>query len=302
MAEWSPFRAYGIRPRRFCWQDALTAFILLAGAAWLYFASRSLPGYSWSWGTCLDYLVIPSQQGGFKAGLLLQGLAATLRVGLWTFAFSLLAGGLAGLFAVRRPAWASAPYQIIINILRDTPPLILLFCVYFLMGNVLSAASLEDAALKLPSLMQSALANLFAAPGQLDRMISAVLALGLYQSAYVAEIIRGCMEHTPQGQWDSGRALGFSHAQTLRLIIFPQGLRSALAPLTSQCISTFKESALASLISIPDLTFQSLEIMAVSDMTFEVWICSGTLYALLGLACAWLGRSLERRCSRYLYS
>ena len=68
-----------------------------------------------------------------------------------------------------------------------------------------------------------------------------------------------------------------------------------LPPLAGQVISTFKDSALASLISLPELTFQSLEVMAVSRMTFEIWITSGTLYLLLGLVCAWYGRRLEKR-------
>lgn len=299
MREWSPFRAYAPRSGRFCWQDALTLFILLAGAAWLFLAARKLPAYSWNWHSFLNYILIIDPQGGWKAGLLLQGLFSTLRVGCWTFLFSLLIGGLAGLYAVHKPIWISAPYQLIINVLRDSPPLVLLFCTYFFIGNVLHAATLEDVIARLPSYMHSGITCLFAEPGQVDRMLSAVLALGLYQSSYVAEIIRGSMENVSSGQWDAGLALGFSGTQTLWLIIFPQGMRSAIAPLTGQCISTFKESSLASLISVPDLTFQSLEIMATSGRTFEIWICAGFLYLVLGLVCALIGKVLERHYTSY---
>lgn len=298
MREWSPFRAYATRHGRFCWQDMLTLAILLTGAAWLFLAARQQPPYSWSWQSCSGYIFIISPQGEWKAGLLLQGLFSTLRVGCWTFLFSLLVGGMAGLYAVHKPVWISAPYQLLVNVLRDSPPLVLLFCVYFFIGNMLPITALEDAIARLPALLQSGIAHLFAPPGQMDRMLSAVLALGLYQSSYVAEIIRGSMENISSGQWDAGQALGFSRAATLRLIIFPQGMRTAIAPLTGQCISTFKESSLASLISVPDLTFQSLEIMATSSRTFEVWICSGTLYLLLGLVCAGFGKALEQHYSR----
>lgn len=297
MQEWSPFRAYASRRRRFSWQDALTLFILFAGASWLYLATRQLPAYSWSWQSCMSYIIIFSPQNEWKAGLLLQGLFSTLRTGCWTFIFSLVVGGLAGLYAVHKPVWISMPYQFIINILRDSPPLVLLFCLYFFIGNVLNIAAIEEAITKLPSFAQYGISIFFAPPGQMDRMLSAVLALGLYQSAYVAEIIRGSMENISMGQWDAGLALGFSRSVTLWLIILPQGMRSAIAPLTTQCISTFKESSLASLISVPDLTFQSLEIMATSGKTFEIWICAASLYLLLGLLCAGLGKMLEHHYS-----
>ena len=100
--------------------------------------------------------------------------------------------------------------------------------------------------------------------GQLDRMVAAVLTLGVYEGAYVTEIVRGGIEGVPHGQWEASAALGFSRSQQLRLVIFPQAVRAILPPLVGQVITTFKDSALASLISLPDLTFQALEVMAIS--------------------------------------
>ena len=135
----------------------------------------------------------------------------------------------------------------------------------------------------------------FAPEGQLDRMVAAVLTLGVYEGAYVTEIVRGGIEGVPHGQWEASAALGFSRSQQLRLVIFPQAVRAILPPLVGQVITTFKESALASLISLPDLTFQALEVMAISRMTFEVWISAGAIYLLLGVLCARYGRWLETR-------
>lgn len=299
MREWSPFRAYAARRGRSHWQDGLTASFLVAGCLWFFLEARHLPPYEWNWQACARFFCVSGPQGEWQAGLLLQGLFTTLRVGFWSFLLALIAGGAAGLYAVSKSFWDTLPYQIFINLLRNTPPLVILFCVYFLTGSVIPVSPMENAIRHLPPFMQEGIASLVAAPGQMDRMLAAVLALGLYQGAYVAEIVRGSMQGVGAGQWDAGLALGFGRLATLRLIILPQGLRLALAPLTGQCISTFKESALASLISLPDLTFQSLEIMAISGMTFEVWICAGLLYLLLGLACGWLGRLLELRCAQY---
>ena len=78
-------------------------------------------------------------------------------------------------------------------------------------------------------------------------------------------------------------------------IIAPQALRFILPPLAGQTISIFKETTLASIISLPELTFQSLEVMAVTRMTFELWLVTALLY--LGLSLFWsrLSAWLERR-------
>lgn len=219
------------------------------------------------------------------------------------------------------------------ELLRNTPLLLQLFFVYFLLSPLLALGPFGSAVLALGAFEGAYMAELFRAgllsvpraqweaalslgfglgqalragvalgfapPGQMDRMLAAVMALGLYEGAYVAEIVRGSVESVAPGQWDAARALGFSRRQSLRLVILPQAARIALPPLAGQTISTFKDSALASLISLPELTFQSLEVMAVSQMTFEIWISAGALYLLVGLACAALGRLLERRCARH---
>lgn len=300
MEEWSPFRAYARRSKLFCWQDLLTLTLLFLGIAWFFLASKGLPAYSWNWQACENFLFIHAPEGDIKPGLLLQGLFTTLRVGFWTFIFSLFVGLILGFYAVGKTFWEALPYYTFINLLRNTPPLILLFCVYFIFGKIVPVSPIEDFLTKLPIPFQQFIAYTLFPSGEIDRMCSAILALGLYQSAYVAEIIRGALESVPKGQWDAGLALGFSKGATILRIIAPQGMRLAIPPLTGQCITTFKESSLASLISLPDLTFQSLEIMAVTGLTFEVWLCAGILYLLLGGLCAVLGAFLEKNATRYI--
>lgn len=128
-------------------------------------------------------------------------------------------------------------------------------------------------------------------------MAAAVLTLGLYSGAYVAEIVRAAIEGVGKGQWDAAASLGMSQSQQMRWIIMPQAFRTMIPPLTGQCISVFKETTLASVISLPELTFQSLEVMAVSRMTFELWIVVAVLYLLLSSLWGQLGRWLERKMS-----
>lgn len=254
-----------------------------------------MPAYHWNWELLSEFLIRKDGSGQLQPGLLLRGLIATLRIGFWTILFSFIVGGLIGALSIRKNIWIKWPLTALVNILRSTPPLVILFCVYFFAGNLLPIAPIENAIRACPEPVRNFIAATFASPGQIDAMLAAVLALGIYQSAYVAEIIRGGLQAVPAQQWDAAIALGFNRRQTLLLVILPQALRLIIPTLTGQCISTFKESALASLISLPELTFQSLEIMAVSDMTFEIWIAAGLLYMLLGVICTAIGRAMERR-------
>lgn len=300
MEEWSPFRAYASSPGRgrrhwVSVPDMLVMAILLVGCCWCFLAARHLAQYDWQWPLLADFLWRRNNADEFKPGLLLLGLFTTLRVGFWTVIFALAAGGALGIATARKSLWLSWPLVMLINLLRNTPPLVLLFFVYFFAGSFLPVNDLENFIRGLGPAWQEWIAILVAQPGQMDRMLAAVLALGLYQAAYIAEIVRGGIEAVNTGQWDAAYSLGFGKLAALSLVILPQAMRLILPALTGQIISVFKDSALASLISLPDLTFQSLEIMAVSSMTFEVWITAAILYLLLGLVCAAIGRILEKR-------
>lgn len=296
---WSPFRVWGPRPgglhRRPAWPDALLFLLLLAAAGWCVWRAAGLPQYHWHWSVLEEFLVRRGADGQWEAGLLLRGLGVTLRIGFWSMALALVTGVPVGLAGAHARGLSALPSRVYVTIIRNTPPLVLIFFIYFFAGNLLPVTPLEDAIRQLPEGLRAGVYWSFAPPGQMDRMVAAVLALGLYEGAYVAEIVRGGVESVPAGQWDAARALGFSRGQSLTLVILPQAARVVLPPLVGQTISAFKESALASLISLPELTFQSLEVMAVSQMTFEIWITAGTLYLLIGLACAGVGRWLEGR-------
>nr|WP_294515009.1 amino acid ABC transporter permease [uncultured Bilophila sp.] len=294
--EWSPYAEYSRQGRllpAFGWVDAVLAVALLLGAVFLW-RSRAVAGYAWNWPEMTDFLVRRTASG-YEPGLLLRGLIVTLRLGLWSMLLALLIGGTLGALSAGKRGWAALPVQVFVNAVRNIPPLVLLFLLYFFAGNLLPIADMEHALRSVPEPVRDAVAWGVAPQGQLDRMVAAVLTLGVYEGAYVTEIVRGGIEGVPRGQWEASAALGFSRFQQLRLVIFPQAARAILPPLVGQVITTFKDSALASLISLPDLTFQALEVMAISRMTFEVWISAGAIYLLLGVLCARYGRWLETR-------
>ena len=295
--EWSPYAEYGRQGRLFPTfgrVDAVLVVLLLLGACFFLWRSETIAAYRWSWPELADFLVRRTP-GGYEPGLLIRGLIVTLRLGVWSMALALLIGGVLGALSAGKRGVAALPIQLFVNSVRNIPPLVLLFLLYFFAGNLLPVSDMEQALRSMPPFVRDAVAWGFAPEGQLDRMVAAVLTLGVYEGAYVTEIVRGGIEGVPHGQWEASAELGFSRSQQLRLVIFPQAVRAILPPLVGQVITMFKDSALASLISLPDLTFQALEVMAISRMTFEVWISAGAIYLLLGVLCARYGRWLETR-------
>lgn len=277
--------------------DALLAAAVVALLLAFVWRSMSVTRHAWDWAALGPYIVSRDASGAWQAGMLLKGLFATLRLGFWSLLVALVTGGLVGALSARQRGLAALPAVLYITVLRNTPPLVLLFLVYFFAGSFFSEPFLylEDAVAAMPTWAQSLITALFAPQGQMDRMAAAVLTLGVYSGAYVAEIVRGALEAVDRTQWDASASLGMSPWQQMRWVIAPQAFRLMLPPLTGQCISVFKETALASAISLPELTFQSLEVMAVSRMTFELWLVTAAMYLLVSCFWAWLGRRLERR-------
>lgn len=284
------------RSRWALYADLLLLGMLLAAAAWLAPRARALLPAEWEWGRVCAY-VFWSDDQGWHEGLLLRGLAATLRLSVWAGFLALPLGLMAGIWTARGRGPGAAAARGVVTLLRNTPPLVLLFLLYFFAAERLfpDLTRLLHAA---PPLAREAATLLFAPPGHADRMAAAVLTLGLYEGAYVAEIVRAGLQSVPAGQWDAGAALGFSPTQQLLLTILPQSLPLMLPPLAGQCISTFKDSALASLISVPELTFQSMEVMSVTRLPFETWTVGALLYLALSLLCSRAFRRMENRLRR----
>lgn len=294
--DWSPFRAYSLKKKTYrSYPDLFFLAVLFLFLFYCFFTAGALPEYQWNWELLEQFLIRKNQFGQWEAGTLLIGFFTTLRIGFWTFVFSLLFGTLIGLLSLNKSPVIKLLIQLYINIIRNIPPLVILFCVYFFAGNILPINALEDFFRTSPPVASKICGIIFAPPWQLDRMIAAILALGCYQSAYIAEIVRSGMESVSGGQWDAAGSLGFNTFQTLQYVVAPQAIRFILPPLIGQIITTFKDSALASLISLPDLTFQCLEIMSVSNMTFEIWITAALLYLIIGCVCALIGAFFEKR-------
>ena len=116
---------------------------------------------------------------------------------------------------------------------------------------------------------------------QLPPFVCAVAALALYSGAYVAEIVRSGIGAVPQGQRLAALATGLTPLQAFLLVVYPQALRIITPSLASIFSQLIKDSSLASVITVAELTYQASSIEGQTFRTFEVYITISLLYLLL---------------------
>lgn len=116
----------------------------------------------------------------------------------------------------------------------------------------------------------------------------AMLGLAIYSGAYVTEVIRSGINSIAHAQLQSALATGLTPLQALRLIIYPQALRVVAPSLAGLCSQLIKDSSLASVISVAELTYQAGYIEGQTFRTFEAYITISILYLILVTAVSWI--------------
>lgn len=169
----------------------------------------------------------------FNAGVMRDAFPALMRGLFNTFLLGIAAIGIGvplGLFISLVRLYAKKPFRLIatvyIDIFRAAPVLVVLILIYFALPFVgISLSSWS----------------------------SAILALSVVMSAYSAEVFRSGIESIPKGQFEAAAALGLPFVIVLRKIVLPQAFRVVVAPTTSNCVSMFKDTSLASTVALPEL-------------------------------------------------
>jgi polar amino acid transport system permease protein len=242
-------------------------FLLLAAlAVWLLTLGIHGLGYHWQWYRVPRFL-FTKEGGGWTAGPLLQGLLVTLRISALALVFTLILGLTAAIFRLSASFTARALARGYLELIRNTPLLIQIFFIYFVLSPVL----------------------------EIGAFASAVLALSLFEGAYAAEILRAGITSLNRGQWEAAHSLGLGVLDTYRDIILPQAVRRVLPPLAGQGISLVKDSSLVSTIAIYDLTMQGQKIVAETFLAFEIWFTVAAIYLVMTFGLSFAVRVLEQR-------
>ncbi len=259
-----------LRARR--WQPLIAdglKFALLAGAlAWLLARAVEDLGYHWQWFRVPRYLLATTEDG-VVVGPLLRGLGVTLHITGISLVLAFVLGLTTALLRLSGSPLGRLVSRVYLELVRNTPLLVQLFFIYFVLAPVL----------------------------QISAFTSAVLALSLFEGAYASEIFRAGILAIHRSQWEAAYSLGLDPWRTYRLVILPQAVRQIMPPLTSQAVSLVKDSALVSTIAIYDLTMQGQAIVAETFLVFEIWFTVAGIYLIITLALSFTVASLEKRLS-----
>lgn len=133
--------------------------------------------------------------------------------------------------------------------------------------------------------------------GFLTPFVAALAALGLHEAAYMAEIVRGGIGGVDGGQVHAARALGMKRGQTMRLVILPQALRLIVPPTGNRVISLLKDTALVSVIAMPELLYSAELIYSQNFQTIPLLMVACIWYLIVSSILMIVQRYLERRLS-----
>ncbi len=283
------------RRRKITLLDVVVSLLLLALAAWVVYRLTLQLNYKWNWGILPQYFFyFDDETGRWVANILVKGLLTTVRLSVWATLLAIVFGAVTGLMRIsKRLFWRliGASY---VELIRNMPPLVLVFIFYFFVSDqIMPLLGVEDFVRSRPDSVKQVLTFLFATPQQFTAFISGTITVAIFQGAYITEIVRAGIQSIERGQWEASYALGLSWGQQMRSVILPQALKRVLPPLTNEFINTIKYSAIVSVISIQELTFQGMQIMASTYVTIEVWITITAIYLLLCFSLSMGVRKLE---------
>ncbi|HIF9429087.1 TPA: amino acid ABC transporter permease [Photobacterium damselae] len=257
------------------WQICKPAFsalvqigLVIAVLGWILSSGADAMNYRWQWHQIPQYLFV-HEDGEWYRGELIDGLLITLKISAVSLIFTLGLGLITALLRLSDSIVGRALARGYIELIRNTPLLVQIYILYFVLGPILD----------------------------LERFTTAVLALSLFQGAYTAEIFRAGLNAIPKGQFEAASSLGLSQWQMYRFVILPQVIKRILPPLTNETVSLVKNSSIVSIMAIFDLTTEGRNIVADTAMPFEVWFTVAAIYLcvtlLLSAVAAWMAHRLN---------
>jgi len=210
--------------------------------------------------------------------LLLQGLVGigrfgggTLRLAVPAIVLGFAAGIILGLARLARRGWIHYPAAIYIEFIRGIPLVMVIFWFWFLVPVVIGRPVPE--------------------------YWVALTAFVIFESAYIGEIVRAGIQSVPKGQIDAATAAGLNYFQTMESILLPQAIRNVIPSLVTQFIVLFKDTSLASIIGMMDLTKAAQTVSQRELRPFEMYLFIAVVYWACTYSMSRLSRWLEVRMS-----
>lgn len=200
---------------------------------------------------------------------ILDGFLLTLEVALYSILISTALGILLGVLRYTRLPVISQIAAFLIDIIRNLPLLLIIFFLFLVLPAVGFSVPLKW---------------------------SAIIGLSVFEAAMIAEIVRSGLNSVDKGQIEAARSSSLSYTQTLWHIVLPLGLRRMVPPMVSQYISLMKDTSLAVIISLPELT-HSAQIAGAQNQSFVIpaLLFAALLYFFVNYGMSLIAKRLEVR-------
>jgi glutamate/aspartate transport system permease protein len=230
--------------------------------------------YHWNWHIFFE----PAPNGtGTYLDMLLSGLVLTIKTALAAWIIALVLGSIVGVLRTLPSKTASAIGFCYVEFFRNMPLLVQLFLWFFVLPELLPRAA---------GLWMKQMPN---AP-----FYTAAIGIGLFMSVRVAEQLRAGIGSLPRGQKMAGTALGLTTLQVYRYVLLPMAFRIIMPPLTSEFLSTIKNTSVAITIGLIELTGEARAMQEFSFQVFEAFTAATVLYLLINVIVVIAMRFIER--------
>jgi polar amino acid transport system permease protein len=210
---------------------------------------------------------------GSNFDFLMSGLQMTLVISAITLVLAMVAGLIIALLDMSRFPPARWIGLTIGEVIRNTPILVQLLWVYYVLPIVFGV--------------------------RIESLLALIVGLSLYQGAFISEVYRSGIQSVPRGHSEAAQVLGLSPIQNFMRIVLPQAIRMTLPPLASNFVQLIKFSSLGAVISVSEITRRGMELSASNFRPLETFTFIAVVYFLicwpLAMAIRWWERRLQNR-------
>lgn len=204
--------------------------------------------------------------------ILIDGIKVSLKIFIFTLIFSIPFGIIVSILTIQKNKIIKNITNIYILIMRGTPLLLQIICIYFAPYYILGFSY--------------------------NRFVAAIIAFSLNYSAYFGEIFRGGIENVPKGQWEASYTLGFNKIKTFFVIIFPQAVKKILPSISNEVITLVRDTSLAQVIGITEL-FSLAQKQANYKFSIIPLLLAGAIYLIISLVLTIGFKYAEKKLNYY---
>ena len=221
---------------------------------------------------------VPDGEGTWGE-MLLSGLGWTLGTAFFAWIIAFVLGSIVGVARTTDKAWMQRLGNAYVELFRNIPLIVQFFVWYFVIPGLIPAVKRWVVTLDPTD----------------HQFVTAIVCLGFFTSARIAEQVRSGIQSLPRGQRNAGYALGLTQIQTYRFVLLPMAYRIIIPPLTSEVMNLIKNTAVAYSIGLVELFFRTREMGEMTFRYFETFAAATVIYVVIAMSANRIMAFIERR-------